>query len=105
MGLPNEPRFLVSLLPSPQEVEIVNCVRVWDDIIPIPTEKPDFDASVQEDLSELLHGSFNSDIISCIIITRSPSLIDLINMINGLIFVEIIDKSIVYWTFGNRTKI
>jgi hypothetical protein len=53
--LSNEPWLLVSYFFPSQQIQIINCVCVRNDIIPISTVEPDFDVFVKEYFSEFLH--------------------------------------------------
>ena len=93
--LSNKPWFLVSDFLSFQQIQIVNCVCERYLIVPVSTEKPYFDAFVKEDLSEFFHGCFDCNLVIDVS-TRSPSFIDLIDMIGRLVQVHVAIHSIIY---------
>ena len=105
MSLPNKPRFLVAKFFPFQQIQIVHSVWVRYNVIPVSTEEPNFDAFVEENLSEFFHGSLNSNVIRSIIVARGPCFVDVVNMINSFVVVEVIDKSVIDWAFWNFAQL
>ena len=101
--LSNKPRFLVSDFLSSQQIQIVNCVSERYLIVPVSTEKPDFDAFVEENLSEFFHGSFNCNLVIDVS-TRSPSFVDFIDMVSRLVQVHVAIHSIINVAVGDFRK-
>ena len=100
MSLPDKPWFLVAKFFPSEQIQVVNSVWVRYNIIPVSTEEPNFDAFVEENLSEFFHGSLNSNVVIDVC-ASGPSFINFIDMIGSFVHVHVINHSIIYVAFGD----